>query len=152
MSESDGLSSSSSYPLTSNGITSSSSSVQLGGKKLYRKRIRKNRKGGEMTSDIEMGLQEPDIELPKAPEIMEDDSVRDLEMGPMSQEEEETFKDLELGNVPGYNPDAEEMVGGKTRKRGRKTGRKTRKVAKRKSRKVAKRKSRKGKKHISRRK
>jgi len=161
MSESDGLSSSSSSLLSSDGMNSSSSSVQLGGKG-YRhkkgckcasckKRVRKYKKGGEMTSDIEIGLQEPDIELPKAPETIEDYSMKDLEMGPMN-EEDESFKDLELGNIPEYNPNAEEMVGGKTKKRGRKGGRKTRKVTKSKTRKVGKRKSRKGKKYASRRK
>lgn len=161
MSESDGLSSSSSSPLSSDGMNSSSSSVQLGGKG-YRhkkgckyasckKRGRKYKKGGEDISDIEMGIQQPDVELPKAPETIEDYSMKDLEMGPMN-EEDESFKDLELGNIPEYKPNAEEMVGGKTRKRGRKSGRKTRKVTKSKTRKVGKRKSRKGKKYASRRK
>jgi hypothetical protein len=66
MSESDGLSSSSSSPLSSDGMNSSSSSVQLGGKG-YRhkkgckcasckKRVRKYKKGGEMTQDIEHSI------------------------------------------------------------------------------------------------
>ena len=164
MSESDGLSSSSSSPLSSDGMTfsSTSNSVQLGGKgyhhkksckcALCKKRCRKTKKGGEINADIEMGLQQPEIELPKAPETIEEYSMKDLEMGPMSEEEEESFKDLELGNTPEYNPNAEEMVGGKTRKRGKKTGRKTRKVTKRKTRKAGKRKNRKGKKHASRKK
>jgi hypothetical protein len=77
--------------------------------------------------------------------------MKDLEMGPMN-DEDESFKDLELGNIPEYNPNAEEMVGGKTRKRSRKSGRKTKKATKSKTRKVGKRKSRKGKKYASRRK
>jgi hypothetical protein len=170
MSESDGLSSSSSSsPFTSSdSMSNTSSSVQLGGKGyhhkkgckcvLCKKRGRKNKKGGDDTPDIEMGLglgqvnlEQPDIETPRTPEMLEEDSVKDLEMGPIN-EEEDSFKDVEVGTIPEYNPDAAEMAGGKTRKRGRKGGRKTRKVSKRKTRKAGKRKSRKGKKHSSRRK
>jgi len=111
----------------SDGLSSSSDSVQLGGRGYHHKRgckcpickkgkkSRKYKRGGEMT---------------------EEETFKDLEIGPV--QEEETFKDLEIGE-PEYNPDAPEMVGGKRLKR-----RKTRKYSKggKKSRK-SRRKSRK---------
>ena len=135
MTLSDGLSSSSSSLNADSMI--SADSVQLGGRGYHHKRgckcplckkggKRKYKKGGENTP---------------SPEMMEEETFKDLEIGPsMNESKEETFKDLEIG-MPEYNPEAEEMAGGKTRKYKRGSSRKSRKVSKRKTRKGGKKRS-----------